>query len=302
LETVGFSEKTFNRRRNNIAFPFGKTSIQLSNISLPRFHDWMPKSAEINGHDNTLFVIKCVHEMQDVRAMELIASFGCEYDGERYNEFHLADLNIAPAESTALFAFLGYIKHLHTLKIKNCRMGHFALLELVKLLQKENEIADLDDALRNENCKVTRLHITGHSLTAEGAKYVSDALKSDNCKLTLLDISDNTLTDEGAKYLSDALKSDNCKLTELNISANGLTVEGAKYLSDALKSDNCKLTELDISHNILTHVGAKYLSDALKSNNCKLTELDISHNGLTDEGVKYLSDALKSDNCKLTYR
>ena len=47
---------------------------------------------------------------------------------------------------------------------------------------------------------------------------VSDALKSDNCKLTKLDISDNKLKDEGAKYLSDALKSDNCKLTELNIS------------------------------------------------------------------------------------
>jgi Ran GTPase-activating protein (RanGAP) involved in mRNA processing and transport len=234
----------------------------------------MPRKAEINGHDHALFVIKCVHEMQDVRAMELIASFGCEDDGERYNEFHLAELNIAPAESTALFAFLGYIKHLHTLEISDCIMGHFAFLELAKLLQEENEIADLDNEHRNENCKVTQLHITS-SLTTESAKYLSDALTTNNCKLTELDISVNGLTDEGAKYLSDALKSDNCKLTELDISGNELTDEGAKYLSDALKSDNCKLTELDISFNGLTDEGAKYLSDALKSDNCKLTELDI---------------------------
>ena len=261
----------------------------------------MPKTVEIKGPDKALFVIKCVHEMQEVRAMELITSFGCEDDGERYNEFLLEQLNIAPVESTALFAFLGCIKHLHTLHITKCRMEHFAFLELAKLLQKENEIADLDNEHRNENCKVTLLHITS-SLTTESAKYLSDALTTiyNNCKLTELNISSNELTHVGAKYLSDALKSDNCKLTELNISANGLTEEGAKYLSDALKSDNCKLTELDISHNGLTHVGAKYLSDALKSDNCKLTELDISHNGLTEEGTKYLSDALKSDNCKLT--
>jgi hypothetical protein len=179
----------------------------------------MPRKAEINGHDHALFVIKCVHEMQDVRAMELIASFGCEDDGERYNEFLLAKLNIAPAESTALFAFLGYIKHLHTLEIDACIMGHFAFLELAKLLQEENEIADFEDALRNENCKVTRLHIAGSTLqNVKGVKYLSDALKSDNCKLTKLDISNNELRDEsGAKYLSDALKSDNCKLTELEI-------------------------------------------------------------------------------------
>jgi Ran GTPase-activating protein (RanGAP) involved in mRNA processing and transport len=259
----------------------------------------MPRMAAITSDDNTLFVIKCVHEMQEVRAMELITSFGCEDDGERYNEFHLADLRIAPAESTALFAFLRYIKHLYILHITKCEMDNFVFLELAKLLQKENEIADFDNALRDENCKVTRLNITS-SLTARSVKYLSDSLTSNNCKLTELDIGHNYFTYEGAKYLSDALKSDNCKLTELVISDNKLTDEGAKYLSDALKSDNCKLTELDISDNKLTDEGAKYLSDALKSDNCKLTELDISHNRLTDEGAKYLSDALKSDNCKLT--
>ena len=42
-------------------------------------------------------------------------------------------------------------------------------------------------------------------LTDEGAKYLSDALKSDNCKLTKLDVSRNELTAKGVEYLSETI-------------------------------------------------------------------------------------------------
>ena len=209
----------------------------------------MPKVGRIDRDDDTLlYVIKCVHEMQEVSRVMELASFTCDNE-----EFIILGLNIWPAESTALFEFLSYIKNLNKLVIHKCYMEHFAFRELAKsLIIRDNDI---------------------------------------NCKLTRLAINHSELTDECAKYLSDALKSGNCKLTELNISYNKLTNEGAKYLSDALKSGNCKLTQLDITHNQLTYEGAKYLCDALKSGNCKLTQLDISYNKLTDEGAKYLSDA-----------
>ena len=275
----------------------------------------MPKTGKIYKiirGINALLVIKCVHEMQEIRVMKsLAASFGSEND---YEGVGLQHMDIAPAESTALFDFLSYIKNLKMLSISSCQMQHFAFRELAKLLSKDNEITSLKivgsrvpitaadvkhitDALRSGNCKLTTLDISDNAsdnkLTDEGAKYLSDALTSGNCKLTTLINSFNSLTDEGAKYLSDALKSDNCKLTTLNIFGNELTDEGAKYLSDALTSDSCKLTTLDISCNRLTGESAKYLSDALKSDNCKLTTLYISGNELTDaECAKYLSDTL----------
>jgi Ran GTPase-activating protein (RanGAP) involved in mRNA processing and transport len=137
--------------------------------------------------------------MQEVSRVMELASFTCDN-----KEFIMLGINIWPAESTALFEFLSYIKNLNKLVIRECYMEHFAFRELAKLLIiRDNDI----------NCKLTELNIRHNTLTDEGAKYLSDALKSGNCELTQLDISYNKLTDEGAKYLSDALKSGNCKLT-----------------------------------------------------------------------------------------
>ena len=262
-------------------------------ISSSRFQDWMPKERRINrSNDKGLLVIKSVWEMQEDRVMEMISSFASEDDVET---FTLYRLNIAPAESTALFQFLSHIKNLKKLQIINCTLTNIAIRELAEFLKKDNH--DLESG----NCELTELDVSGNiGFTDEGAKYLCDALKSDNCKLTRLDVRDNGFTAEGAKYLCDALKSDNCKLTELNVSYNDFTAEGAKYLCDALKSDNCKLTKLYVSYNGFTAEGAKYLSEALKSGNCKLIKLDVSVNGFTAEDVKNLMDA-KSDNCKLIY-
>ena len=157
------------------------------------------------GHcdDKTLFVIKCVHEMQEVRVMELIASF--TRGDEKSEEFKLGHLNISPVEFAALFEFLSYCKNLDKLVIREFYMEHFAFRELAKLLIRNNDI----------NCKLTQLGINYNELTDEGVKYLTDALKSGNCKLTHLAIRGNKLTNQGAKYLSDALKNGNCKLTHL---------------------------------------------------------------------------------------
>ncbi|XP_028413777.1 NACHT, LRR and PYD domains-containing protein 3-like [Dendronephthya gigantea] len=285
-----------------------------------RFQDWMPKIRRIDSVDKGLLVIKCVWEMQEDHVMELISSFACEDDDE---EFSLRGLDIAPAESTALFNFLSHIRNLKKLQIYKCSMTNIAIRGLGEFLRNDshtlkgnncklNELSVgynsltaegakcLSDALKSNNCKLTKLDVRGNDLKAGGAKYLSDALKSDNCKLTELDIRGNALTIKGAEYLSDALKSNNCKLSKLNLRDNDIEDDGAKYLSDAMTSDQCKLIELDVRGNTLTIKGAEYLSDALKSDNCKLTELDVSGNCLTAESAKSLSDALKSNNCKLT--
>ncbi|XP_028391959.1 NACHT, LRR and PYD domains-containing protein 1-like [Dendronephthya gigantea] len=199
----------------------------------------MPKKRRIaKSNDKGLLVIKCVWEMQEDSVMKMISSFASDDDDET---FTLRELNIAPAESTALFKFLSHIKNLKQLRISRCTVTNIAIRELAKFLKKDNH------DLENDNCELTELDVSSNiGLKTEGVKCLSDALKSDNCKLTELDVSGNDLKTEAARYLSNALKSDNCKLTKLNVSRNDLKAGGVKYLSDALKSDNSKLTELDI--------------------------------------------------------
>ena len=140
-------------------------------MSLFSFQELMREGGSIitKANSNALFLIRCAHEIQDVRVMELLASFACKENDEEYKTFCLEDVNIAPVESTALFEFLSFMKNLQSLNIHSCLMEDLVIREMVTKLLIE----------KSDNCKLTKLDWT---------KYLSDALKSDNCKLTKLDI------------------------------------------------------------------------------------------------------------------
>ena len=134
-----------------------------------RFLDWMPKLEDerICCDEKTFLVIKCVHEMQEITGMNLMAAWAGEvmHNG-RIEELLLTQLDISPMECTALFEFLRHtnMKNLHTLKITNCATKHFAFCELAKLLLKDNEI--------------TLLVINKVGLTDEDAKHSFDTIGS----------------------------------------------------------------------------------------------------------------------------
>ena len=295
-----------------------------------RFQEWMPKDGEINGDQRKLLHIKCVHEIQEVAGGEVMTSFVGDDNGEEYDKFLLSNLRIPPMESAALFQFFGRMKNLQFLQILNCTIEQLGYLALANLLKKDNKIKDLVishcrpsdddaknvfDALRNENCEVTRLNLSGNELTAENARYLCDTLQNSNCKITELNLSENNLRltklkddhksgnrniSVGAKHLGKALTSGKCQLTKLFLSDNEVSDKSAEYLCDALKSTNCKLTELHLSDNIMNDKGVKRISDALKCGECKLTKLLLSGNEVSDKSAEYLCEALKSKNCKLT--
>ena len=187
----------------------------------------------------------------------------------------------------------------------------------------------LGNALKHQNCTLTKLQLSYNRIDEKGAKTICDALKENSCKLTTLDLKGNNIGDKGAKYLAIALKNEHCKLTELHLYGNDIGDNGAALLSDALRNENCRLTLLDIGdckirnkgllslRDALEHVnckltvlrlprnkakitGATYISHALEDVNCKLTELEFAGNDLGDDGVGHLSRALKVANCKLT--
>ena len=102
----------------------------------------MPKTAVIQNNKNDLLAIKCVHKMQATGVMKEFADLlGREVVDK---SFCLYCVNIAPAESTALFEFLSHIKNLQMLQIFGCNMEHLSTHKLAELL------------LTSVNCKLTR--------------------------------------------------------------------------------------------------------------------------------------------------
>ena len=246
----------------------------------------MPKDGQIDGDQRKLLPIKCLYEIQEVSGREVMTSFMCDDNGGEYETFLLCDLSLAPMETAALFEFFGRMKSLQSLEIIGCGMEQLAYLGLANLLKKENKIKDL----------VIRCCGT----TDDDAKHVFDALGNENCKVTCLHLGYNVFGDESTSYLRDTLKSGNCKLTELHLDNNNLTHVAVEHLSEALKNNNCKLTKLLLSGIELTDAAARYLRDALESENCQITELRLNCIELTDAAAKHLSEALKNDDCKLT--
>ena len=72
-------------------------------------------------------------------------------------------------------------------------------------------------------------------ITDQGVAHLCDALKDGNCKLTKLSLGYNHTTDQGVAHLCDALKDGNCKLTKLSLGYNQITDQGVANLCVALK-------------------------------------------------------------------
>ncbi|XP_078060382.1 NACHT, LRR and PYD domains-containing protein 3-like isoform X2 [Mustelus asterias] len=180
-------------------------------------------------------------------------------------------------------------------------------------------------ALRNPDCKIQKLDLSGNDLTdscAEdlasalstnrslidlnlgdnklgdsGVKLLSVALRNPDCKIQKLDLRGNDLTDSCAEDLASAL-STNRSLIDLNLGGNNLGDSGVKLLSVALRNPDCKIQKLHLSGNDLTDSCAEDLASALSTNR-SLIDLYLSSNNLGDSGVKLLSVALRNPDCKI---
>ncbi|XP_046842258.1 NACHT, LRR and PYD domains-containing protein 12-like isoform X2 [Xenia sp. Carnegie-2017] len=280
-----------------------------------RFKDWISNLFSENGDKVLGFLgVKCLYELQDKDFM----SSACT---ELKNFSQILKINyvsFTPVDSNALFEFLSECEHITRVSFEDCKfLDNHSFLPLKNYLSsgRAEILINLKfcrctlgnlfskhfiEALKSENCKLTKLELLVAKIGDEGAKSLIEALKSETCKLTKLHLNSSNIGDEGAKYLSEALKSENCKLTNLSPDRNQIGDEGAKYLSEALKSYNCKLTSLNLNSNQIGDEGAKYLSEALKSYNCKLTSLNLNSNQIGHECEKYLSEASKSENWKLS--
>ncbi|KAL2079419.1 hypothetical protein ACEWY4_025163 [Coilia grayii] len=104
--------------------------------------------------------------------------------------------------------------------------------------------AALTSALASNPSHLIQLHLDDNKLGGSGLKQISALLKNPDCKLKTLWLSGCSITEEGCAALTSALISNPSHLIELNLSRNELGDSGVKQISALLRNPDCKLQKL----------------------------------------------------------
>ncbi|KAL0153480.1 hypothetical protein M9458_051225 [Cirrhinus mrigala] len=145
--------------------------------------------------------------------------------------------------------------------VVNCRKALFADCNLTG---EHYEI--VSSALQSSNSVLRELDLTNNDLHDSGVKLLCDGLKNSNCQLEILRLSGCMVTEEGCGYLSSALSSNPSHLRELDLSYNHPGQSGVQLLKHKLDDPNYKLQILSMDHG-----GETRISPGLRKYACDLT-------------------------------
>ncbi|XP_043073933.1 NLR family CARD domain-containing protein 3-like [Puntigrus tetrazona] len=107
---------------------------------------------------------------------------------------------------------------------------------------------NLSSALQSSNSVLKELDLTNNDLWDSGVKLLCDGLKNPNCQLETLRLSGCMVTEQGCGFVCSALSSNPSHLRELDLSYNHPGPSGVQRLSDKLNDPNCSLEKLNVDH------------------------------------------------------
>ncbi|KAJ7998066.1 hypothetical protein DPEC_G00218680 [Dallia pectoralis] len=146
-------------------------------------------------------------------------------------EIDVFDLKKYSTSEKGLLGLLPVIKTCRTALLSGCRIT-------------EEGCASLVSALKSNPSHLKELDLSNNDLKDTGVKKLSDLVKDPQCKLETLRLSGCGITEEGCASLVSDLKSNPSHLKELDLSNNDLKYTGVKQLSDLVKDPQCKLETL----------------------------------------------------------
>ncbi|KAL1268673.1 hypothetical protein QQF64_034036 [Cirrhinus molitorella] len=145
-----------------------------------------------------------------------------EFDLKKYNTTQEGRRRLIPAVNNCRRALLS-----------GCNLSNESCKLIASCLQSSNSLRELD--------------VSNNDLQDSGMKLISDALKNPNCQLEILRLSGCMVTDEGCCYLASALSSNPSHLKELDLSYNH-PEHSAVQLRSYQKDPDYALNILNIDH------------------------------------------------------
>ncbi|XP_061078824.1 NACHT, LRR and PYD domains-containing protein 12-like [Conger conger] len=222
------------------------------------------------------------------------------FDLKTYNTSEAGQLRLLPVVRNCRRAMLSDCN----LTEESCKIVASAVQldssPLVELDLSHNGLGDsgvelLCAGLRNPNCKLQIIRLSGCQVTERGCASLASALSSNPSHLRELDLSYNHKGESGVRALSAALEDPSCRLEKLKLSDCNLTEESCKIVASAVQLDSSPLVELDLSHNDLGDSGMELLCAGLRNPNCKLQIIRLSGCQVTERGCASLASALSSN-------
>lgn len=140
---------------------------------------------------------------------------------------------------------------LQKLKLKRCGLTKTSCVHLASVLKLNSHLRELE--------------LKGNDLRDSGVEQLSMGLKDPQCRLEKLGLSGCMITEEGCSSLALALSS-NTHLRELDLSYNNPGDSGKKLLSAKKEDPNCKLEKLHVEKG-----GACRMKTSLRKYVCQLT-------------------------------
>ncbi|XP_076142682.1 NACHT, LRR and PYD domains-containing protein 12-like isoform X2 [Alosa pseudoharengus] len=142
---------------------------------------------------------------------------------------------------------------LETLRVKRCHLSQFSCKMMTTVLQwTPSHLRELD--------------MSDNDLQDEGVELLCVGLRDPQCKLETLSLSGCLITHKGCSVLASALKSNHSHLKQLDLSYNYPGPSGVRELTDRLDDPNCKLQTFRYEH------GAECrLKPSLRKYACELT-------------------------------
>lgn len=175
---------------------------------------------------------------------------------------------------------------------------HLECLDLVHTEMQEEGLADVLQALTDDNRTVRRLYLCGNQIRPDQCHQISRLLTT-NDALKHLYLSVNQIGDAGTKTIAAGL-AQNTSLQTLSLASNRIGCEGAAALADALSTSALQTLELGCESSTFVlgeepnHIGdrgAKAIAQALLRNST-LRILNLSRNAVTEVGIRDLLRSL----------
>ncbi|XP_045073694.1 LOW QUALITY PROTEIN: NACHT, LRR and PYD domains-containing protein 3-like [Coregonus clupeaformis] len=152
---------------------------------------------------------------------------------------------------------------IQTLGLRECNLSRRSCVSLAPVLWSYSVLRELD--------------LRDNSLWYSGMRLLSAGLRNPNCALQTLRLSGCLVTEKGCTFLASALESNPSHLNELDLSFNHPGDSGVKLLSARLEDPHCRLEKLSLDHGGESRIkpGLRKYACQLKLN-CMSADFDLT--------------------------